>query len=220
MSGAVSSELLRLLADSTADEQAAVVRFIRDRRLDALKSENGPARFLFCKAGSYWRVVFDGCAEFLLPDTLGARYVDYLLHHPNRSISAFDLEVAIQPEKAEARSKNSFQEGADPEAARVYLRELTRLRREREEAAEDGQWTEADRLDEEIEALTWAVRGSGQAKDTGERARSNVNKALAAVRRRLAKGEKAEREFGEHIKRWVSVGYQCLYAHPPGPGWE
>ena len=177
------------------------------------------ARFVFRRAGSRWRVIFDGTLEFNLEDTLGARYLDYLLHHPNQVISAFDLEVAVRPEKAGARSRNSIQRGAEAETARAYLRELTRLTAEREEASESGELAEVDRLDREIEAFEEALRSSGLTGDTGERARSNVNKALAVVRRRLARGDRAEKAFGEHVERFVSVGYQCMYAQPGGECW-
>ena len=188
-------------------------------KAEVLKVARGAGRCVFRKAGSRWRVIFDGGLEFDLEDTLGARYLDYLLHHPNVAISAFDLEVAIRPERAGARSRNMVQSEANPERTRAYLRELTRLRAEREEASDSGRLAEADRLDGEIEALEEAVRNGGRARDTGERARSNVNKALAVVRRRLARGDAAERAFGEHVERFVSVGYQCMYAQPGSGRW-
>jgi hypothetical protein len=67
-----------------------------------------PARdpCLFRKVGRQWEVDFGECERFYLADTLGAKYLDYLLHHPNRPISAFDLEMVITPEKGEARLRN------------------------------------------------------------------------------------------------------------------
>ena len=236
---ALLGRLLLLLFRASFEELAAVYRFAKGllgagtqsggtdsapsqvpREAAAEPGAHGSPAYVFRRAGSHWRVVFAGSGEFYLPDTLGTRYLDYMLHHPNQAIAAFDLEVAIQPEKAGARSKDSIQEKLSPEAARRYLRELTRLRAEREEAAETGRLTEADRLDGEIGFIEEALRGGGQSGDAGERARSNVNKALALVRRRLAKGGRAEREFGEHVERFVSIGYQCMYAQPPGGCWD
>jgi hypothetical protein len=219
MSSVVSTELLLRVAQATPEQQAAIWRILGEEA-KASTFEVMPPRFLFRKAGSHWRVVFNAGEEFHLEDTLGARYLDYLLHHPNETIAAFDLEVAICPEKAEARSRNSIQENADPEATRGYLRELSRLRDEREEAAECGRLAETDRLDYEIEALESVLGGGNQISDAGERARSNVNKAVAVVRRRLAKGDKAEREFLEHVQRFISVGYQCMYAQQQGECWN
>ena len=94
------------------------------------------------------------------------------------------------------------------------------MRGERDEAAECGRLAEADVLDGEIEAVESALRGGSQISDAGERARSNVNKAIAVVRRRLARGEKGQREFLEHVERFVSVGYQCMYAQTEWWRWD
>jgi len=165
-------------------------------------------------------VVFAGSPEFHLEDTLGARYLDYLLHHPNEPISAFHLEVKITPEKGEARSKDSIQESADLDTIRSCLREIDELRGRRERAADEGRQDEIERLDEEIGQIEAALKKGGMAADTGERARSNVNKALALVRRRLAEGGGAERELARHIQAFVKVGYECMYARPDGGCWE
>jgi hypothetical protein len=228
----VSTEFLLRVAQAPPKQQAAIDRILADgHRADGHQAESaerreksgtgnaGSGRCVFRRAGRYWLVRLEGGEEFILEDTLGARYLEYLLHHPNETIAAFDLEVAVCPEKAEARSRSSIQKDADPEATRTYLRELSRLREERQEAAECGRLAEADRLDGEIEALESALRGGCRISDAGERARSNVNKAVAAVRRRLAKGGKAEREFVAHVERFVSVGYQCMYAQSSGERW-
>jgi hypothetical protein len=51
-------------------------------------------------------------------------------------ISAFDLEVAVQPEKGEARSRNSIQPESDARALGEYRQELRRLQAERQEAGD------------------------------------------------------------------------------------
>jgi hypothetical protein len=207
-----------LVGQATSEQRAAIVEFLRDGRAGALRSGSGRARFLFRRAGSYWDVVFEGGRPFHLKGNLGARYLDYLLHHPNKVISAFDLEIAVQPEKAGAREQNSIQKAVDPDATRAYLRELTRLRIEREEAAQRGEAVEVDRLDEEIGALEEALQGGGVTGDAGERARGNVSKAVAGVRRELVKG--GQIEFVRHIEQFVSTGYECVYHQPPGRVWE
>lgn len=177
------------------------------------------ARFVFRKNGRHWGVVFDGGAEFSLENTLGARYLDYLLHHPNEPISAYDLEVAIQPEKASVRPKDSIQTKLDPDAVRQYLRELSRLRSQREGADKDGDLGEVDRLDGEIDALEQALKGGNESGDAGERARGNVGKAIAAVRRKLKQGGKSEKAFADHIDRFVDTGYQCMYHQEGDDTW-
>src|SRR5206468_12198450 len=98
------------------------------------------------------------------------------------------------------------------------LRDLDRLRPLRDKAEQEGDAGESDRLDGEIEALEEAVGGNGQAAQTGERARGNVSKAIAALRLTLSKGEQAERDFCHHIEQFVSTGYECMY-NQPGQIW-
>ena len=86
-------------------------------------------KFLFRQAGSICQVVFEESPVFHIENTLGAKYLDYLLHHPNRPVSTFDLEVPITPEKGAARLRNSLQRESDPQALREYRQELGRDRK-------------------------------------------------------------------------------------------
>lgn len=178
------------------------------------------SRYRFHNVGSSWRVVFEGGPEFHIPDGLGAKYLNYLFQHPNEAISAYDLEVAISPQKAEARPKESIRNGLDPQTVREYLREIDKLRAKREEASEDGNVAEADRLDEEISAFESAIRQPGLGADAGEKARGNVRKSISALRQRLLKGETPEKAFGEHIAEHVSLGYELIYSQPLGRIWR
>ena len=72
--------------------------------------------YVFRWTGRDWEVVFGGGRAFHLPNVLGVRYANYLLHRPNGPISAFDLEVAVSPEKGEARARNSVQPASDTRA--------------------------------------------------------------------------------------------------------
>jgi hypothetical protein len=173
----------------------------------------------FCKAGSHWDVTFDGAKTFHLPHTLGAEYLNYLLHHPSEAISAYDLEMTIRPDKAKARPKDSVQNNLDADAIRDYLRQLDKLRAQREEATEDGDLAKADKLDGDIVAIENELKKNGQAPDAGERSRGNVSKAIAAVQRRLRKGDAIEKAFGQHLESFVSRGYECSYNQPQGNRW-
>ena len=223
MKATVSNELLLLLPGATPEQQAAMVRFLRgdSAALETFgRVTEAKAQFVFRRAGSNWRVVFDGGVEFFMEDALGARYLDYLLHRPNEPISSFDLEVAVRPEKGEARRRDSIETKLDPDSARTYLRELNRLRGEREEAEKAGDAGEAERLDVEIEGLEQALKQGAITGDAGERARDNVRKAIGGIRRKLALGSDAEKAFGGHIEQQVDTGYLCIYNQPGGRIWE
>jgi hypothetical protein len=178
-----------------------------------------PVGNTFCRAGSHWDVTFEGRKSFHLRHTLGAEYLDYLLHHPGEVISAYDLELKIRPDKAKARAKDSVQNKQDPEAIRSYLRQLEKMRAEREEAAEDGDMATVDQLDGDMEAIEAELKKNGQAPDAGERARWNVSKAIAAVLLKLRKGGEGEKAFAAHLEQFISMGYQFCYSQPQGNRW-
>lgn len=177
-------------------------------------------RNVFRQIGRSWSVVFAGGPEFHIQHSLGARYLDYLLHHPGEVISAHDLEVAIQPDRKHARGPTSIQPLNDREAVKAYLAELSTLRAARETAQGEGNLAEVDRLDREIEAIELVLSGKACAADTGERARNNVRQAIKTVRNRLAADSKHEQDFGEHIRRFVSQGFDYSYLHPTGEVWH
>jgi hypothetical protein len=220
MASTITPELARRFFEASPEQVVAIARILGCGVRGAECGVTPTPRFLFRPAGSHCEVVFEGTDPFYVRNNLGARYLDYLLHHPNEVISAYDLEVSVQPEKAGARSRNSIQEKLDAETVKSYLRELNRLRGEREEAEERGERVEVDRLDAEIGALEEALEGGGVSGDAGERARCNVSKAVAALRRELASGGPAEREFYRHIEQFVSLGYECVYSQSEGRVWE
>ena len=219
MDTTIPIELLLRLINATP-EQRAVAANLRGVAVDLGPATTAKPKFVFRKAGSHWDVVFDGSETFHLPDKLGTQYIGHFLHHANSPVSSFDAERIIQPEKAQVRAKDSVQGLLDAEAVRQYLRQLTALRGQRAEAAEDGDLATVDRLDEDIEAIEAALKQPGQASDSGERARVNINKAVTAVLRQLRKGEPAEQAFGRHLEQFLSLGYECCYHQPPGITWE
>ena len=221
---AITPDLVQRFFEASPEQVVGIARILYGEDFEALTpavtDETKGPRFLFRPAGTHCDVIFHGGEGFHVNNHLGARYLNYLLHHPNVVISAYDLEVAIRPEKGGVRSRNSIQQKLGPNTVKSYLRELDRLRVAREEAQERGDPVEVDRLDGEIGALEEALEGDGVTGDAGERARCNVSKAIAAMRRELAKGGPAEREFCRHIEQFVSLGYECVYNQPEGRVWE
>ena len=175
--------------------------------------------YVFRRVGKRWEVVLPGGRAFRLRNSLGARYLNYLLHEPNEPIHAFDLEVEIQPQKGEARAVNSIQPESDPKALREYRKDLERLKAERAKAQAAGDRAKVEALNGQIAALESALKPGGAAADTGERARDNVRKALAVVKKQLRGGGPEERAFAEHLRTHLSIGYECLYSHPQGRIW-
>ena len=229
-------KLLLLLSRATPEELAALYRFATGEPLldtgsgaPVSQSKRGPGdgspqagtqggrAYVFRRVGRRWEVVCDGSRAFRLRNTLGSRYLDYLLHKPNEPIRAFDLEVEVQPEKGEARVRGSFQPRSDAQAMREYRQELRRLQMETGQAA--GEPEEVARLEGEMEALKSALKGAGAA-DTGERAFDNVRKALRVVLEQLRSGGAEEEAFAEHLRTHLSIGFECLYTQPQGRIWR
>ena len=170
------------------------------------------SRFEFRKKGALWEVTFNGGETFYLEDTLGARYLDYLLHHPNVPIAAFELEVLVTPEKGEAWSKESIQPESDPQAKREYREALRPLQRERRRAKKAGDQARVRDLGLDIKKLNEALNKRGGMADTGERARSNVRHAVRLVVEQLENGGLEQKAFAEHLRECLSMGYECCTA--------
>lgn len=196
---------------ATPEQVAAVERIFATTPAGAHTGEKRS----FLRCGDFWKVIFDG-HELHLADSLGARYLDHLLHRPNQPIPAFDLERAIAPEKAAVRAINSSDDGG---AVRGWLRELERLREERDEAAGHGDFGRAERIETDLAALEAQLKQSRRTHDTGERARNNVRKAIGAVVRGLQRGDAGQKAFAIHLGQFVATGYDCIYHQPPGVKW-
>lgn len=222
MNATVPTDFLLRVLQATPEQRAAIERILDgdDVGTAATGGAEPVARFIFRKSGRWWKAVFDRGTPILLEDTLGARYLDYLLHHPNEAISAYDLEILVTPEKAMIRPRDSIQATLDPEAVRACLRELTRLRGEMEVAADNGDDSERRRLQEEIQAIEAALSRQTATADAGGRARDNVRKAIGAVVRQLQKGGQDEPAFAVHIRDWVRTGYDLSYTPTNGITWD
>jgi len=223
-SAGVKAEIENLLAEIQQPPWLDEIRgMLAEIRSGVVGRPMGPPPVLaneMVKAGDFWDVTFNGFRTFHLRRTLGLEYLDYLLHRPCQSIRAFDLELAINPDKGQARDPNSIQKAVDSQTKREAREELQVLQAELEEAAAQGLIAKVNRLQGEIAKLM-AVVGSNRLldSDTGERARNNVRKAIDKVVKKLRKGGVAERAFAQHITQYVSLGYNIAYNPPEGCRW-
>ena len=156
------------------------------------------AAYVFAWTGRDWKVVFAGGRPFFLPDTRGTRYLDYLLHHPNVPISAFDLDGAVNPERVEARCRHSIQPESDARACAQYREALRALRSQRGKAESMGDREALEDIDGQIQALEHALGGSSMP-DAGERAYDTVRHAIRYLTEHL-RGSPEETQFAEHLR--------------------
>jgi hypothetical protein len=229
-------KLVLVLSRATPEKLAAVYQFATGEPLGSAECRmqneecrkgvpsstagaKGGRDYAFRWTGRDWEVVFGGGRAFHLPNVLGARYLDYHLHRPNQPISAFDLEVAVSPEKGEARARNSIQPESDARALAEYREELRQLQAKRKELAAAGDPEALEDLENEVAALETALTASDRSADTGKRAFDNVRKAVGAVRKHLRQGGPEERAFEEHLRSHLSLGHECMYSASEGRVW-
>ena len=178
------------------------------------------ARYVFTRSGAVWKVVFDGGTEFHIKNTDGAKYLDHLLHNPNKPFGATELEKIIKSEKSDSREDNSIQWAVNPKAkhfAKANLKELEVLLAKAEEEENSGEIAGLKIEIAQVQAhvgSTKLLHGDG-----GERARNNIRKAIEKVKKNLAKGGKYEKEFGQHIGRCVHLGFENGYYNAEGKIW-
>lgn len=178
-------------------------------------------RFVFRQAVGMCEIVFDGSPVFYIPNTDGAKYLNYLLHHPYQPIRALALEILINPEKGKVRAPNSKQTLVDARTKSEAGKELLALREELEESVALGLGAKTQRLREEIGKLeVIAGNVSLLEGDNGERARDNVRKAIEKVIKTLRKGGSDAQAFGQHLASFVSRGYELVYNQPENHHWS
>ncbi|MEI7732742.1 MAG: 7-cyano-7-deazaguanine synthase [Verrucomicrobiota bacterium] len=193
----------------------------RAHAAEAKKETEGGDRYIFQNIGSHFEVVYDGGGKFSIPNTLGTKYIDHLLHNPNKVIRARDLESAVQANKETARGDETEQVHLDGQAKWEAEQEFKDLMADLELAKENDDQVAVERLEGEIEALKTAQKNQGgMTADSGERARNNVRKAITAVIQRLHKGNRQQKTFGTHLGQCISLGYEVMYTQPQGGVWQ
>jgi len=198
----------------SATEKLMAFKAALTKTITPLDADTG-ASYLFRQAGEKWKVVFEGASSFDINDSLGPRYIHYLLHHPGEVISALELEIKINPGKESVRTKEIVTPKHDAQGMVAYAKECRRLRFERDSLREEGREMEASELDDSIENLERILRNEDKAifSDSGERARQNVSKAIRAVETRLQKmNDPASQSFARHLSTFISKGLSMSYS--------
>lgn len=228
MSAVIPVEQMMRYVNASAEQRAVIDRYLMSGNAQLLtpprRTAQQPveqAQYQFRPAGVVCDVVFNGSPVFHIKNTDGAKYLDHLLHRPNETIRAFDLEVAIKPYKAQVRETNTAQMTVDERTKREARAELLELETELAETEAEGKLDTVSRLESEIAQIKKLVGCDALLSgDTGERARDNVRKAVAKVVSKLRLGTKPEQAFAAHISESLSLGYDVVYLQPNGKIWK
>jgi hypothetical protein len=160
-----------------------------------------------------FRLAVDGRAT-LLPDRVGFGYLLELIARPGQDLDVLGLASGG---RLRARRSDALVDERALASYRRRARELsTMIRRDDIEASV------ADRYQEELVALSAALRSSvglgGRIRafpDNDERARTAVRKALM---RAMSAVEAVEPGLGHHLRTSLVTGIRCRYS--PAPGWN
>jgi CheY-like chemotaxis protein len=199
---------------------------------------------VFRQEGEYWTIAYQGTV-FRVRDTMGLRYLAYLLRYPHRQIHVLELVASVEgpPEGAPAGSAGergvaavaelSVQTGLgdageilDPQAKAAYKQQLKELRAELEDAQACNDLGRAAKAQQEIDFLTQQIlSGVGlggrdrRAASSAERARVNVTRAIKAALQKLSTHHPA---LGRYLSSTINTGTFCSYTPElrlPSP-WE
>jgi hypothetical protein len=186
---------------------------------------------VFHREGEYWTIVYQETV-CRVRDTLGLRYLAFLLSSPHSQIHVLELVAAVEDPlrkvAPDGRNPTALAEAGmhvsrlgdagevlDSQAKAAYKRRLDELREEVEEAQAFGDQERIARVQQEIDFLTGEiVSGVGlggrdrRAASAAERARVNVTRAIKAALQRLSTHHPA---LGLYLTRTINTGTFCSY---------
>ena len=173
-----------------------------------------PAAITLVREGDIWSIAWGG-EETRLKHARGLEILAQLVNNPGRSFHVLSLGAA---EPGEVIDTGDAGELLDEDARQAYRRRIAELGQELEEAAAWADAARRDRLRAEREflqeELARAVGLGGRARRAGaavERARSNVQKRLRAVIRKLAETAPA---LAHHLDSEIKTGTHVTYRRP------
>jgi len=192
---------------------------------------------IFQKAGQFWTISYEG-RTFRLKDSKGLQYLAFLLAHPGKEYHAQQLISEIEGNALghgdtytiierqfpdDGLSISSLGDTGpilDDQARKAYKQRLDDLAAELKEARKFNDYERAERLEEEMEALTKELATAyglgGRARrlaDPGEKARKAISKATG---RALAHIRENDKNLWRHLQNTLSRGsFPAYKPHPP-----
>jgi hypothetical protein len=193
----------------------------------------------FRKEGDFWNVSFDGKTVRGIKHLIGMDYIEYLLEHPGRGVSASRFirtpltseegsrlgkmhedqleELRLSKSKSlrqgykEKRSEEIVeQDRRSKEEFRKRITELEEIINDKESLGEEV-WEAQKEKEDLIKELTASLDKSA---DKPRKAVSN------AITRTINRMKKYHSSLAEHLKRNIHPGYSCIYTPPIDPNWN
>ncbi len=233
-------QVLLVRIRNAVEMKQALDRKLKEQGIREREKDEGPGiqpvvpDKLFRQEGEYWTIAYQG-KVFRVRDSMGVRYLAYLLRYPHRQIHVLDLVASVEGplEGATAGSAGerslaavaelSVQAGLgdageilDPQAKAAYKQRLEELQAELEDAQSCNDIGRSARVQQEIDFLTGELlSGIGlggrdrRAASPAERARVNVTRAIKAAVQKLSTHHPA---LGRYLSSTINTGTYCSYA--------
>ncbi len=189
-------------------------------RQHKIEQESDTSEYSYRKSGSVWEVAFQGNPPFHIADNLGAKYVDWLLHHPGEVISCVDLEAEATPEKAGLRLDTRRAPNIDPIAQRQAYNRLKELSAERAKCDEQGSAVDLAEIDEEVAQISAYLCRGNRSQGDKERARDAIRKPIERLIKKLDHGERVEKNFAIYLKARIKAGYDIMFIPDLEADWK
>ena len=226
------NRLLRIQKDRLALDLETLTRMIEGKT-----NRQAFAGNVFQKTGQFWTISFEG-RTFRLKDSKGLQYIAFLLAHQGKEFHAQRLLAEVEGSAsgrgdiAGTMERQFLDEGLsitslgdagpllDDQARKEYKQRLADLAEELKEAREFNDYERAERLEEEMEALTKELTAAyglgGRARklaDPAEKARKTISKAIG---RALDQIKEHDENLWRHLQNALSRGSSPAYnPHPP-----
>ncbi len=187
----------------------------------------GPGVLTLNREDGFWLIGYAD-AVTRLPDSLGLRYLDLLVHNPGRELTAVELAqlaAATGPASTAAHADGLHDTPGAPadhildrQARAAYRQRLASLDEELTEAEEWNDTERASRLRAEkdflVRELTAATGLGGRPRQLGaesERARLNVTRA---IRTAISRIRHRVPDAAAHLDQAIRTGTRCSYSPP------
>ena len=194
-----------------------------------------PADHVFALVGQVWMVSYAGHSHFL-SDSVGSKYLDYLLRKPFKSIHVNDFITQVHGEAVEC-NPNILCESPDelvlaeerpdvilsgksrPELEKWVVETKPRCRKLRA----DGRLEDAQNLEEEIADAEKHLKQQGFGKRAAKfctRTDRNRKSVTAAIRRSIKVIGILNASLGRHLSNSIHTGAFCTYQPEQSLNWS
>ena len=193
--------------------------------------------------GDHWSITFQGKTE-TFRNTMGLRYIAWLIRHQRKEVSVADLYYAITPPDSEATDSihsamSTVQLGdiglslgdlgnagdtLTPEGKQRLLNTVESLADQIEEAKELGDEKLQLELEERQEAILKHVAAETGLGGRTRKASSGIEKIRTSVTKRINHDIKTRititlPELGHHLETNLHTGTRCRYSPEPAVDW-